>query len=437
MKHSRKFGLSMVVVATLGLAACSSGGDDTPASSTSGGGAPAAADVTITMSGWSLDTTPEFQLLADTFHAQNPSITVDLKEYDAGEYDTQMTADLAAGAAPDLYILKNLKNFVTYQAGGQLTDVSDIVGDVGSGNAAVDFYKIDGATYAVPYRQDSWFTYYNKDLFDKAGMAYPDGSWTWDDYDAAAVALTAALGDGVVGSYEHGWQSTLQGFALAQTPGADLLSGDYSYLKPYYDRVIALQDSGAQTDYSTVSTNKLTYQGQFGTQKAALMNMGSWYVATLIAQQASGDADQFAWGIAPAPQFDSSTTNKPVTFGDPTGIGINPAVDASKLDAAKSFLAFVGSEDAAVALAGIGIKPAYASDAVTAAYFAGDGVPTDDLSKFTFGTHMTLPENPVSENTNAIQNILGDAHSAIMSGSVSVDDGIAEAEKRVAAEVLN
>ncbi len=305
MEHSKKFGLSMVVAATLGLAACSSGGGETPAtSSTSGGGNTAPADVTITMSGWSLDTTPEFQLLADTFHEQNPNVTVELKEYDAGEYDTQMTADLAAGAAPDLYILKNLKNFVTYQAGGQLEDVSDIVSEVGSGNEAVDFYKVDGKTYAVPYRQDSWFTYYNKDLFDKAGMDYPDGTWTWDDYDAAATKLDEALGDGVDGSYEHGWQSTLQGFALAQTPGADLLSGDYSYLKPYYDRVIALQDSGAQTDYSTVTTNKLTYQGQFGTQKAALMNMGSWYVATLIAQQASGDADQFAWGIAPVPQFD-------------------------------------------------------------------------------------------------------------------------------------
>ncbi len=39
--------------------------------------------------------------------------------------------------------------------------------------------------------------------------------------------------------------------------------------------------------------------------------------------------------------------------------------------------------------------------------------------------------------TNPIQNILGDAHSAIMSESVSVEDGIAEAEKRVADEVLS
>lgn len=435
MKHSSKYALSLAAVATLGLAACSSGGDD--AAPGASGGGDGGGDVTISMSGWSLDTTPEFQLLADSFHEANPNITVELKEYDANEYDTQMTADLAAGSAPDLYILKNLKNFVTYQAGAQLADVGDIVSDIGDGNAAVDFYEIDGTTFAVPYRQDSWFMYYNKDLFDQAGVEYPDGTWTWDDYDQAAVALNDELGDGVDGAYSHTWQSTLQGFALAQTDGADLLSGDFDYLKDYYDRAVALQDSGAQTDYSLASTNGLTYQGQFGTQKAAIMNMGSWYVATLLAQQESGDADDFEWGLAPAPQYDSSTTDMPVTFGDPTAIGINPAISADKMDAAKAFLTFVGSEDAALELAGIGIKPAFASDAVTDAYFGLEGIPTDDVSTFTFGTNLTLPENPVSEYTNSLQTILADTHSAIMTGSMSVDDGIADAESRAAAEVLN
>ncbi len=47
-------------------------------------------------------------------------------------------------------------------------------------------YEVDGTQYGTPYRQDSWVLFYNKDLFDAAGVDYPDGSWTWDDYDAAA-----------------------------------------------------------------------------------------------------------------------------------------------------------------------------------------------------------------------------------------------------------
>ena len=74
-----------------------------------------------------------------------------------------------------------------------------------------------------------------------------------------------------------------------------------------------------------------------------MMPMGTWYVATLLAQQNSGDADKFKWGIAPAPQFDASTAGTaktPVTFGDPTGFGINAADRRSKLTAAKEFLAY-------------------------------------------------------------------------------------------------
>ncbi len=438
MKRSMKWGAGLIAVASLTVAGCANNTpDETPTTTAT---TAAMEPVTLTMAGWSLDSTPEFQTVADAFHAANPNITIDIKEYDASEYDTQMIADLAAGSAPDVYILKNLKNFFTYEDGGQLMDVSDVAAGLDSKTSGLAGYTVDGKTYAVPYRQDSWYLYYDKDQFDQAGVAYPDGTWTWDDYATAARALTKGLkaaGSDAVGSYEHRWQSTLQGFANAQTPGADILSGNITYMKPYYDRMVSLENDGAQIDYNVSKTNSLSYQSQFGTQKAAMLIMGSWYVSSYLAQVASGDATEFNWGIAPVPQADSSTIDMPVTFGDPTGMGINPAIDASKVDAAKKFLAFVAGEDCGVALANIGITPAYASDAVTAAYFAGPGIPSDDLSKFTFGTHKTLPENPVSPNTAAIQNILGDMHDAIMSKAVKVDDAIAEAEDRIANEVLN
>jgi len=413
---------SIAAAAALVLTGCSGG--DTPADPSG--------PVSLSLSGWSLDTTPEFQALADAFHAKNPDITVTLKEYDPTEYNTLVTADLAAGSGPDIITQKEVKFLTTFQEGGQLLDVSDVKLPDGIGGA--DSYKVDGKAYAVPYRQDAWVLYYNKALFDAAGVDHPDGSWTWDDYDAAAEKLS---GDAAKGSYMHRWQSVVQGFANAQT-GSDILKGGFDYMKPYYERVLALQDEGAQVDFNTSSANQLTYQGEFGKQKAAMLPMGSWYTATLIAQQASGEADTFEWGIAPAPQLDSSTTgtdNTPVTFGDPTGFGVNAALDGDKAAAAKKFLEFAASEDAAQVLAGIGITPALTSDAVTETYFGVEGAPTDDLSKFAWSTHEVLPENPTSTKTAAIQGILGDMHTAIMSGSTSVDDAIKEAQDRVANEV--
>src|SRR3954452_13586486 len=151
------------------------------------------APVTLTLAGWSLSTTPEFKTLADGFHAANPNVTVELKEYDASNYDTQMIADLAAKKAPDVYVQKNLKNFYTYQSGKQLLDVSDVAGQLGDKVGGLADYQVDGKTWAVPYRADSWVLYYNKDLFDKAKVKYPDASWTWDDYVKNAKARTTAL----------------------------------------------------------------------------------------------------------------------------------------------------------------------------------------------------------------------------------------------------
>jgi multiple sugar transport system substrate-binding protein len=428
---NRKFALAagVAMVAALSLAACSAE-SDAPAESSG--------PVTLTLSGWSLDTTPEFQTLADGFHEKNPDVTVELKEYDSTNYNTLLTADLAAGVGPDIITQKEVKYLPTLQSGGQLLDVSDVKLPDGIGGAKS--YEVDGVSYAVPYRQDSWVLFYNKDLFDQAGVDYPDGSWTWDDYADAAAKLTTGLagaGSSALGAYQHNWQSTVQGFANGQTD-SNILKGDYGYLKPYYERVLKMQDAGSQVDFNTSKANQLTYQGQFGKQNAAMMGMGTWYVATLIAQQASGDADTFPWGIAPIPQESTKTTGKdktPVTFGDPTGFGINAAVDKSKEKAAKDFLAYAASEDAATSLAAIGITPALLNDAVVDTYFSVKGAPGDELSKFAFSTHKTEPENPTSDKAAAVQGILGDLHTAVMSGSVSIDDAIKQAEDRVKNEV--
>ncbi|MCX5065825.1 extracellular solute-binding protein [Micromonospora lupini] len=433
MKRAIPAVISAATALTLVLGGC--GGGDEPVDPN--------APVTITLAGWSLASTPEFKTLADGFKATHPNVTVELKEYAPGnDYDTQMITDLAAGTAPDVYVMKNLKNFYTYQSGGQLLDVSDATTDLGS-SPALASYQVDGKAYAVPYRQDSWVLYYNKDLFAKAKVPLPDGSWTWDDYTDAAKRLHTGLkgaGSNATGAYQHTFQSTVQGFALAQTPNADLLSGDFGFLKPYYERSLDLQASGAQPTFGTAKTNKLTYQAQFGKQQSAMLLMGTWYVATLLNQRKSGDADKFQWGMAPAPQFDKSTTGTsatPVTFGDPTGLGINPKISKSKAAVAKDFLKYAAGPEAGKALAGIGITPAQATDAVTASLFGLDGVPQDELSKFAYAKHTIKPENPVSKHTAGLQNLLNETHSTILSDSKGVDAALSEAQTRAKNEVLN
>jgi len=64
-------------------------------------------------------------------------------------------------------------------------------------------------------------------------------------------------------------------------------------------------------------------------------------------------------------------------------------------------------------------------------------VPTDELSKFAFGTHDIKPENPVSKHTAGLGNVLKDLHSGVLSGSKDIDAAITEAQTRAKNEVLN
>jgi multiple sugar transport system substrate-binding protein len=440
MKRSIRAILGVAAAASLALTGCSSGDNS------DNGSAPApfpSGPVEITLSGWSLATTPEFKTLADGFHAAHPNVTVTIKEYDPAQYDTLMTADLSASKAPDIVTQKTFKQFFSYVDGGALLDISDVTNAMPQTSAKAA-YTIDGKSYGVPYRQDSWVLYYNMDLFDKAGVKYPDGTWTWDDYATAAKALTTGLkgaGSAALGTYEHSWQSTVQGFANAQSPTGlqDIIAGKFDHLKPYYQRILDLQAAGAQPNLGTVTTNKLTYQGQFGKQQAAMMPMGTWYVATLLSQAKSGAADTFKWGIAPAPQLDKSTTGTdktPVTFGDPTGFSINAKTSGDKLTVAKAFVQWAGGAEGAKALAGIGITPAFLDDSVVASFFGLAGIPTDSLSKFAWSKHTTKLENPVSKYTAGIQNVLNAMHTAILTGT-DINKAFADATDKAKNSVLN
>ena len=63
------------------------------------------------------------------------------------------------------------------------------------------------------------------------------------------------------GTYQHSWQSTVQGFAHAQTGRRHCSSGDFGYLKPTTSGALACRIAGAQVDFATSTTNNLTYQG--------------------------------------------------------------------------------------------------------------------------------------------------------------------------------
>jgi len=424
MRMKRTLIAAGTVAAALVLAGCAG----TPTSSSDNGGS---GKTTLSISVWNYKQTPEFKALFDAFEKANPNITIQPVDILAANYEDKVTTMLAGGDTTDIITVKNLTDYAGYAAKKQFVDVKDLAAKLPSDKIpALDDYAVDGAQYAVPYRQDFAMLFYNKAMFKDAGVADPT-NLTWDEFASDAQKLTTGSGgDKVYGAYVHTWNSIVQAYPAAQTNGK-WDTGKYGWMKDQYNLVLGMQKAGTTMDWATANSQQTSYQTMLESGKAAMVPMGSWLIAPLLADEKSGTT-KVDWGIAPVPQVKSGT--KITTIGGPTGFGINK--NSKNVAAAKKFLTFAAGAQGAKAIASIGIVPAYHSDAITKAYFGLDGMPQDALSKKAFNPDVIKPDGPTGPNAAQIGTILNEEHQLIMTGSKSVDAGIAEMESRVKSEGL-
>lgn len=424
MRLKRTLIAASVAATALVLAGCA-GTADTPSGN-------AAGKTTLSISVWNYAQTPEFKALFTAFEKANPDITIQPVDILAANYEDKVTTMLAGGDTTDIITVKNLTDYAGYAAKKQFVNVNDIVKSLPADKIpALKDYDVNGTTYATPYRQDFSVLYYNKTMFKDAGVADP-ANLTWDEFAADAKKLTTGSGaNKVYGAYIHTWNSMVQGYAAAQTD-SDYAKPSYGWMKDQYNLTLGLQKAGDIMDWATASSQQTSYQTMFETGKAAMVPMGTWLISPLLADEKAGTT-KIDWGIAPIPQV--SADGSVTSMGGPTGFGINK--NAKHVAAAKKFLKFAAGEQGAKAVASIGIVPAYHSDAITSQYFGLEGMPQDATSKKAFNPDTIRPDGPTGTNGAAIGNILNQEHQLIMTGSKSVDAGIAEMESRVKSEVLH
>lgn len=117
------------------------------------------------------------------------------------EYRDQILTSIAAGTPPDVFLLDNI-DIPAFVRSGVLLDLSPYAGRVGLPPSrfapnVLDIFRRDGGLWAFPKGYTPMVIAYNKDMFDRAGLPYPQDSWTWDQFVATARALTQDTdGDG-------------------------------------------------------------------------------------------------------------------------------------------------------------------------------------------------------------------------------------------------
>ena len=382
----------------------------------------------LTVVTWDAGTTPYLIAQKDAFEASHPGVTLEYVDVASQDYAVKVGSMLSAGDTSDVIMIKEIDNLINWQAQGRAEPLSDYIAASNydmSGFVGMDVnYAVDGVQYAIPFRSDFWVLFYNKDLFDAAGKDYPTNDMTWDEYAALAKEMT---GDGVYGTHYHTWLSAVVNWTVADGVNT-LADGEYSDLAYYYNLYKDLEDYGACMAYNELKASGLHYSAAFANGNIAMMPMGYWYVSTLIGYQNDGTMD-FNWGIVAVPHAEGVAAGS--SFGNLTGAMVN--AKSENKDLAWEYVSWLGGPEGSAATASTGARPAWVSDDVAAAMSAVEGFPTDEASKVALIPSYVGVEWPVADKVAEIKQIVdGEVHSQIMTGELTVEEGIEEMNTRVA-----
>jgi multiple sugar transport system substrate-binding protein len=362
------------------------------------------------------------QKIVDAFEADNPNITVEVTTLPYGDYGTALQTDLAAGNPADVFDIE-YSNYASYQANGVLAPL-EIADTSAYRQSLIDTYTTDGKSYALPSSFSDVVLYFNKDLFDAAGVAYPTSSWTWADEKSAALQLTDSAA-GVWG--DHQPVSFYEYYkALAQN-GGEFLNADKTAAAFNTPAGVEAAKWLVEKSGTTMPTIK---QGQgtadfdtnlFKDGKLAMLHSGIWVFGAFADAPAN-------WDIAVEP---GNTTQASAVFSNAVGV----SATSEHVAAATKWAEFLTSSDVMVQTrldAGWELPPI--SDEAQLATYLTKGAPANRQAVFDSLDAIALPP-VVAAGQTEMQDIMGEELVEAQAGRKTVEEALASAEERINAVI--
>ena len=397
--------------------------------------APADGQTVLKWAMWDKDLTVYYQPLIDAYEAAHPEVKIELVDLGSSDYQTVLATQLTgSGSDFDVVTIKDVPGYTTLVNKGVLEPLDEYISrdgvDLAAFKGLTDQVKVDDKLYELPFRSDFWVMFYNKDIFDAAGVDYPTNDMTFEEYDALARSVTNTTpGEEVYGAHYHTWRSAIQLFGILDGKNS-IIGGNYDFLKPYYELILAEQEDGVCQDYATLKTSNLHYSGAFSQGNVAMMNQGTWFIATLIDKIKSGEYTECTnWGMVKYPHAEGVEPGS--TLATITALAI--PTTAKDKDMSWDFVKFVCGEEGADILASTGTIPAIMNDDIAEMISSIEGFPADEGSKEALQTANLYLEMPVSPNSSEIEIVLNEAHDNIMIGNSTIDEGIADMNEKISA----
>ena len=328
--------------------------------------------VTLNYYGWT-DEESYMTALIEQFNAANPDIEV-IPSFVNHEDHNQKCVVMVSGNAEnfDLVSCDSVATTVNLATLGGLMPLKDSIEAAGMDLSAygpiISETMLDGEYYGLPYRSTLYSLYYNKDLFDKKGIAYPT-KITWDEYLELARQLTYEEdGTQYWGGFMADWLSSP--LSVYQR-GSNLLGDDLAPVTEWVEILnTAINVDKSHMGFAQQKAESIDWLKFFCTGTTGMLINGEWTISMLKDYAAQG-IEIPNWDVTYLPAFD--TTGDIVS---PGGLSTFIAVgkNTKHPEEAFRFAQFIASEEAAVYLAGQGVLPAYSSDAVKESFAEACGV---------------------------------------------------------------
>ncbi|MFS0612225.1 ABC transporter substrate-binding protein [Lederbergia ruris] len=251
------------------------------------------------------------------YEAENPNIKIKLQEVPQDQIDQKLQTMIAGGNVPDVWSANWADSgFATYQGLGALLDLTPYIEKdpdavEGIDEKLLDIYTIDGKKYGVPILSMGSYIFYNKELFDEAGLEYPptdwdDKSWNYDKMIEYAKKLTKNIGD--KNEQVFGLLNTNHGNRDAWLWGGDLFKKE-AYETGDIGEPNVLDDpanrQAIQAHYDLIHKHKVS---PTQSQQDAISQIGSPFLTGRVAMVIDGgwgvrsyQPAEFQWGVAPIP----------------------------------------------------------------------------------------------------------------------------------------
>ena len=276
------------------------------------------------------------QSLIDGFNASQDEYEASHVYVPFADYEKQLTLGIASGELPDLVILDGcgMASFIQLGLFGDISD-ADINWDEYM-EGPMESTMLDGKHYGIPFATNCTALYYNKDLFDAAGIDYPDENTTWDEFHEMAKALTKDGVSGFGNAATNTDEGTFQCLQWLYTAG-----GSYTDIEDGVDAYKLMQEmieDGSWTK-ECVNWTQSDVNNNFMAGNLAMQQNGPWQIPGIEA-----NAPDLNYGVTVLPKKDADSEQATSILGG-ENMGV---VNKDDTSGAEAFLKYYDQTDVMV-----------------------------------------------------------------------------------------